>query len=200
MSKLPFLLVYSRILIGLIIGLLAIYKPSNHLIWIVFLMVFGLLTDILDGIIARKLNISTQKLRVWDSNVDQFFWILVISAVFYLNSDFIKHHKVWIGVVVLLELTSYLISFIKFKKTIATHSILAKLWTLSLLWFLIDLMLNSVSKFPFYICIVLGIVSRTEIIIIILRLKKWATDIPSVFVVSKINRGIKIKKSKLFNS
>lgn len=199
-NKIPFLLIYSRILIGIIIGLLAIFKIEDYSFWIVFLMIFGLLTDVFDGIIARKLNVSSEKLRIWDSNVDQFFWLIVIVSVFYLNIAFVKEHKIWIGLIIILELTSYLISYMKFKKTIATHSLLAKFWTLTLLWFLIDLTLNSTSQLPFYTCVVLGVISRIEINLIILTLKKWTTDIPSIFVVSKLNRGIKIKKSKLFNS
>jgi len=98
-----------------------------------------------------------------------------------------------------LEVMAYIISYGKFKRSIATHSILAKFWTLTLLGFLIDLVLNSTSYLPFIICIALGIISRIEIILIILKLKKWTTDVPSIFVVSKINRGIQIKKNKLFN-
>ncbi|WP_459212157.1 CDP-alcohol phosphatidyltransferase family protein [Aquimarina rhabdastrellae] len=196
----PFLLVYNRIIFGILIGILAIYKIENYPIWIVILMSLGLITDIFDGIIARRMNISTEKLRVWDSNVDQFFWIVIIVSVFYLRIDFVLAHMLWIGSVIGLELMSYVISYIKFKKTIATHSILAKFWTISLLWFLIDLTLNATSQIPFFVCIILGIILRIEINLIIIKLKKWTTDVPSIFAVSKINKGIPIKKSKLFNS
>lgn len=200
MYKIPFLLIYSRILIAIVIGLLAIYKIDNFAIWIVILMCLGLITDIFDGIIARKLNISTEKLRVWDSNVDQFFWLVTIVSIFYLNFDFVEKNLLWIGIVLLLEATTYIISYIKFKKSIATHSILAKLWTLFLLWFLIDLTINTKSKIPFIVCIALGILSRIEINLIIVMLKKWTTDVPSIFAVSKINQDLPVKKHKLFNS
>lgn len=200
MQRIPFLLIYSRILIGLLIGILAIYRIDNYPIWIVVLMSLGLLSDIADGIVARKLNVSSENLRVWDSNVDQFFWLITISSIFYLNIEFVKENILWISIVLLLELMAYLISYIKFKKPIATHSILSKLWTLTLLWFLVDLTLHASSRSPFFICIALGILSRLEINLIILRLKKWTTDVPSIFVVSKINSGIQIKKNKLFNS
>ena len=200
MKNIPFLLIYSRILIGILIGILAFYKIENYSIWIVILMSLGLITDIFDGIIARKLNVSTEKLRIWDSNVDQFFWLIVIGSIFYLNIDFIKENILWIAIIVSLEILCYLVSYFKFKKSIATHSILAKFWTLALLGFLIDLVLNETSYIPFVICIVLGILSRIEIILIIIKLKNWTTDVPSIFAVSNINQGIKIKKNKLFNS
>ena len=200
MKKIPFLLIYSRIVIGVLIGVLAIYKIENYAVWIVVLMSVGLVTDIFDGIIARKLNVSSEKLRIWDSNVDQFFWLITIASIFWLQIEFVKENFMWIGIIVFLEFLCYLISYWKFKKSIATHSLLAKFWTLSLLAFLIDLTLNTTSQIAFVICIALGIISRTEIILIILKLTNWTTDVPSVFVVSKINKGIPIKKSKLFNS
>jgi hypothetical protein len=69
-----------------------------------------------------------------------------------------------------------------------------------LVWFLIDLVLYGNSSFPFAFCVVLGIISRLEIITIVLSLKKWTTDVPSILVVTKMNKGIAVKKNKLFNS
>ncbi len=199
MKRIPFILIYSRILTAIIIGLLAFFSAKNYDVLIVVLMSIGLITDIFDGIIARKLGISSERLRILDSNVDMFFWIVVISSIFYLNIEFVKENVLWIALVLALELICYLISIIKFKKPIATHSILAKVWTLTLLAFLIFLLLSSWSKIPFIICIALGIISRIEIIWIILKLNEWITDVPSILSVSKINRGIPIKRNKLFN-
>lgn len=200
MKSIPFLLIYSRILIAIIIGLLTYFSKATVTdYWIVSLMVVGLLTDVFDGIIARRLNVSSEKLRVLDSNVDQFFWLVVIASIFYLNFKYIQENYWGILIILILEFSCYAISYVKFKKPIATHSILAKMWTLSLLAFLIDLTINHTSSIPFIICIILGIISRTEIILIVLKLKKWTTDIPSIFVVSNINKGIPIKKNKLFN-
>lgn len=199
MHRIPFLLIYSRILLGIAIGVFAICKTSNFTTWIVLFMILGIITDIFDGIIARKLNVSSLKLRVWDSNVDQFFWLVTIASIFYLNLEFLKINYFWVGFVLLLEVIAYVVSYYKFGKSIATHSILAKIWTLTLLAFLIDLTLHSSSSTPFIICIGLGLISRVEIILIILSLYKWTSDVPSIFSVSNINKGIPIKRNKLFN-
>jgi phosphatidylglycerophosphate synthase len=200
MKNIPFLLIYSRILFGLLIGLFAFFQFENFANWIVAFMVIGLLTDVFDGIIARKLGVSSEKLRIWDSGVDQFFWLIILASIFYLNLAFVKSNLLWIIILLSLEIATYLISYLKFKKPIATHSILAKFGALSLLWFLIDLVLHNSSSFPFAICVVLGIISRLEIITIVLSLKNWATDVPSILVVTKMNKGIAVKKNKLFNS
>lgn len=199
MKKIPFLLIYSRIVIALVIIFLAWLKVDNYSFIITILILVGLLTDIFDGIIARKLNVSTEKLRIWDSNVDMFFWLSVIASIFYLRFELVKPHILPISLLLILELLAYLISFIKFKRTIATHSLLAKLWTLTLLLFLIELILNSTS-YTFVLCFVLGVISRVEIILIIATLKNWTTDVPSIITVRKINNGQEIKKNKWFNS
>jgi CDP-diacylglycerol--glycerol-3-phosphate 3-phosphatidyltransferase len=199
MKHIPFGLIISRLVIGFICVFLAFSKYEFVNITIVILIITGLLTDVFDGIIARKLNIATEKLRIWDSNVDVIFWLCVIFSVFYLNQNYIIENYILITVILILEIISYIISFIKFKRTIATHSILAKFWTLTLLAFLIDLTLNSTSWYWFYGCIILGIISRLEIITIILALKKWTTDVPSLLSVKNLNKGLPIKKFKLFN-
>ncbi len=199
MKKIPILLIYSRIILGIIIGIIAYLKIEYYPIWISILMITGLLTDVFDGIIARKLNISTESLRIWDSNVDLFFWLITIASIFYLNTDFVIANVFWIMSIITLEVLAYIISYLKFKRTIATHSILAKFWTLLLLIFLIDLCLNSSSIYPFIFCVALGIISRIEIILIIITLKKWAADVPTLLVVAKINKGVPIKKHKIFN-
>ncbi len=199
MKQIPYILIYSRIIFAILIILLLSFPYIGSDYWVVGLMVFAILTDVFDGIIARRIGVSSERLRVLDSNVDQFFWLVTVVSVFYDSKEFILAEIVWIGIILLLELSTYMVSYFKFRRTIATHSILAKFWTISLLIFLIDLVLNNQSFYPFLVCVILGIISRIEILLIIVRLKKWVTDVPSIFSVSKLNRGEEIKRNKLFN-
>lgn len=200
MNKIPLVLIYSRVLLAIVFGAFIFLDIPNKNNWLISIMYIGLLTDIFDGIVARKLNISTEKLRVLDSNVDQFFWLIIIGSTFYLNSSFFKTNYLLLLVILVLELATYILSFVRFGKTIATHSLLAKLWTISIVVFLTDLILSQNSTWIFYICFGIGVLSRLEILAIIISLKKWVTDVPSILVVGKINRGEPIKKNTLFNS
>lgn len=87
-----------------------------------------------------------------------------------------------------LEAVAYLISYLKFRRTIATHTYLAKHWTLTLFAFLTDLALNGESRFWFMICAARAIISRLEIIVLILILRNWSTDVPFLLSVRDINR------------
>lgn len=68
--NIPISLILFRLLLAPIILVLAYFTGENAKMTIVVLMYLGLISDILDGIIARKQNISSEKLRRMDSQTD----------------------------------------------------------------------------------------------------------------------------------
>ncbi|KAA2220705.1 CDP-alcohol phosphatidyltransferase family protein [Chryseobacterium sediminis] len=199
-SKIPAILIFSRLIIGFIIISLSLIKIENHQIIIVILLSIGLLTDIFDGIIARYLNVSTPKLRRMDSTVDQIFFISVGVSTYLLCPGFFKTNVYKIIILAGAEVLIYLVSFLKFRKEVATHSIGAKIWTLFLFGTLIQIILKCQSVILFNFCFWVGLLTRAEIIAILLILKEWTNDVPSVFHSIQLRKGKNIKKSKIFNS
>jgi phosphatidylglycerophosphate synthase len=198
-KHIPILLILSRLLIGLIIIGLSLLHINNYKIIAISLLIFGLLTDIFDGIIARQLNISTQKLRRLDSTIDQIFFISFAIAIYIQCPDFFNSNVVRLSILLGLEILTYIISYIKFKKEIATHSIGAKIWALILFATLIQLILQCESIILFNFCFWIGLITRFEIIAIILTLKNWTNDVPSIYHAIKLRKGKEIKRNKLFN-
>lgn len=180
-QQLPTLLIYSRIFLGIAIGLTAIINPDNSGLIISMLMFVAIVTDILDGIIARKLGVATQRLRILDSNVDLFFWLISLSAIFLLNPQFFAQHIRLILLVFFLEMLAYFVSFFKFRKSVATHTYLAKFWSVFLFLFLTELAVTGNSTYLFWVVIGLGCLSRIEIILILWLTPIWKTDISSIF-------------------
>ena len=199
MNKIPILLIYSR----LVLGLLIIFISLQHIAFvrpaIVVLMAIGLLTDILDGIIARSLNISTERHRRLDSAVDQAFWVMVIIAAFILSPEFFIYHHTAIIIIAGLELLAYILSYIRFGKEVATHAILSKIWVLVLFATLTQVIAEGYSSTLFSICFYLGVISRTEIILILLIIRKWTNDVPSIYHAFQLRKGRDIHRNKWMN-
>lgn len=198
-TQIPGALILSRLIIGFILIYLSIVKVDGYKIFAIVLLSIGLLTDIFDGIIERQLNISTQKLRRLDSTVDQVFFISVALATYIQCPDFFQTNAIKLIVLLATEGLAYLICFLKFRKEIATHSIGAKLWTLLLFATLIQVMLQCSSVILFSICFWVGIITRLEIIAIILTLKQWSNDVPTFYHSIKLRKGKEIKRLKIFN-
>ncbi|MNI58085.1 hypothetical protein D3C73_1131800 [compost metagenome] len=158
-----------------------------------------MLTDVFDGIIARKLNISSEKLRRLDSSIDQVFFISVAVATYIQCPDFFKSNLAKLIVLGAFELSTYVLSYIKFKKEIATHSIGAKIWTLILFATLVEIIVHCESVVLFELCLWIGLATRLEILAIVFTLKKWTNDVPSIYHAVKLRQGKEIRRNKLFN-
>ena len=198
-TKLPLALIYSRLAIGLTIIVLSILKTDNYKVIAVIFFSVGLLTDIFDGIIARRLNISTQTLRRLDSTVDQVFFISFAVATYIQCPDFFNDNYIKLIILFGIEGLAYLICFLKFRKEIATHSIGAKIWTLFLFASLVQIILQCQSDILFNICFWFGLLTRLEIIAIILTLRKWTNDVPTIYHALQLRQGKEIKRHKMFN-
>ncbi|MGJ1193227.1 CDP-alcohol phosphatidyltransferase family protein [Sphingobacterium siyangense] len=199
-KNIPFTFIILRLVLGLLL-LLFYWLKVDHFKWYaISFLIIGLLSDIFDGIIARRLAVSTTLLRRWDSSVDLLFFAC-ISLVSYLSCpQFFKDNATLILILVGSEILTYIISFAKFKKEIATHSIGAKIWTLFLFALLVELLLHCQSTILFQLTVWLGLLTRLEIIAIILTLKNWSNDIPSIYHAIQLRKGKAILKNKLFNS
>jgi CDP-diacylglycerol--glycerol-3-phosphate 3-phosphatidyltransferase len=198
-KHIPMSLIWARLLIGIVIVILSYHRVRNYQAVAIILLTIGLLTDVFDGIIARRLQVSTQKLRRLDSTVDQLFFSAVAVATYIQCPDFFKTHALKLGVLLGLEALTYVVSFLKFKKEIATHSIGAKIWTLSIFATLIQVMVQCRAPVWFEVCFWTGLLTRLEIIAIILTLKKWTNDVPTFYHAWKLRHNQEIKRHKLFN-
>lgn len=199
MKTIPYILIAIRFILAPIIISLAYFKGEESSSLILSLMYFGLLTDIFDGIIARKAGVSSEKLRRLDSQTDLVFWLSLGFAAYLLNQELIKTE--WKGIVLLftMEALCYIVSWLRFGKETCTHAWLSKLWGLSLLLAFTFLIGFQETGWTFNLAVILGFISHVDVILIIVLLPKWQYDVPSFYHAWKIRKGRHIKKTVLFN-
>lgn len=87
----------------------------------VTLLVTNLITDILDGLIARRFNLQTEIGSKIDSTADLGTYILAILGIFLFKLDDFKPHLLSFSIFLGLFLASNVIAFIKFKQLPAYH-------------------------------------------------------------------------------
>jgi CDP-diacylglycerol--glycerol-3-phosphate 3-phosphatidyltransferase len=196
-KQIPKALIYSRLFLGIGILVSSIFQISNSLSIVLFIT--GMLTDVFDGIVARQLNMSTRYLRRLDSTIDQFFFLFVSLAIFIQSPQFFYQNEMKIIILISTEFIAYVICFVKFKKEIATHSILSKGWALILFATLLQVMITKNSTILFEFCFYIGIVTRVEIIVIVLLLRTWLNDVPGIYQAVLLRQGKPIRRNKLLN-
>jgi phosphatidylglycerophosphate synthase len=199
MKKVPILLIYLRFVFAFAIVALALTQSPAYKTGIITMMVVGLVADILDGIIARRLNISTPKLRRLDSGVDQVFWVAIVMASYIIYPAFYHHNWEQMLLLSFAEALCYGLCYIKFRKEVATHAIASKLWTLVLLATLIQVIATGDAAVMYQICFYMGIATRIEIIVMLLLIRRWTNDIPTVYHAYLLRHNKSIKRHTLFN-
>ncbi|KQT16894.1 CDP-alcohol phosphatidyltransferase [Chryseobacterium sp. Leaf404] len=199
MKSIPFILIAIRFILAPVIILLSYLSGSESRSVILTLMYTGLITDIFDGIIARKAGVSSEKLRRLDSQVDLVFWLSLGFAAYFLNPALIKDEWRSIVIIFIMEALCYIISWMKFGKETCTHAWLSKLWGLSLLLAFTFLIGFQNAGWAFNLTVILGFISHLDVILIILILPKWQYDVPSSYHAWKIRNGKQRKKSVFFN-
>lgn len=199
LNNIPIALILSRLVIGIVIIVISMLNVDHYSAIAIVLLTVGLLSDIFDGIISRRLNVSTPFLRRLDSSVDQIFYIMFAVATYIQCDRFFIDYAWELTLLLSVEGMTYLVSFIKFRKEVATHTIGAKIWTLLLFATLIQIILECQSHVLFSIFFWVGIITRLEIIGIVFTLKEWTNDVPTLYHSIQLRKGKAIKRHKLFN-
>lgn len=158
----------------------------------------GVLTDIFDGIIARRLNVSTENFRLLDTIFDLVFYLAILLFIFSCNSQEILSNLELITGILILEALMYLTSLIRFKKPPSPHAILSKFWGLYLV-VEFTLLILEVKGNHFTIALIIGLFVHSDRLLIYVILKNWEHDIPSSYHALLLRNGKPIKRNKLFN-
>jgi CDP-diacylglycerol---glycerol-3-phosphate 3-phosphatidyltransferase len=198
-TKIPILLILFRLLLGPIMLILTYRFQDSIRIELVIFIILGLLSDVLDGIIARNQNVSTERLRRMDSQTDLIFWLCVGWCAWLLNPEIILNNKYAIALIFLMETLTYVFSIAKFGKETCTHAFLSKFWGITLLVAFVSMIGFGYGGISIFLAIFFGIIGHIDVYLIIYFLPKWAHDVPSSYHAYLIKKGIPFKRNKWFN-
>jgi CDP-diacylglycerol---glycerol-3-phosphate 3-phosphatidyltransferase len=197
--KLPYLLILFRLLLGPFMIYLTYSFGASLRRLLAGLLLLGILSDIFDGIIARKQGISTTFMRRLDSQVDVVFWLCAGWCGWVLNPEIIIGNRYAIITLFVMEGLTYAFSFAKFGKETCTHALLSKLWGITLFAAFTSILGFGYAGIPFALAVIFGIISHIDVYLIIFLLPKWTHDVPSAWHAWQLRQGRDIKRNKLFN-
>ena len=198
MRNIPLILMTFRFFLGPLVIFISLNYTSPALLFV--LVVLGILSDIFDGIIARRMGVATKTLRRLDSQIDLIFWLCIIFASYIAQPAVIHSIKNELLILILLELICYLISFLKFGRETCTHAISAKFYGIFLCISMISILSFGSAGFPFKLAFIAGLIANFDVILIILFLPYWTHDIPSAYHAYLIRQNISFRKYQIFNS
>lgn len=142
--------------------------------------IIAVLSDIFDGIIARRLGVSTERLRQADSWADICLYLCIAASVWLVHPQVISEFQVPLIVAIIAQLALFATSLIKFGKFPSFHTYTAKIWGLTLLTATVGLFGFSNTN-TLWLAISMCIVNSIEEIVMTLILPAWHCDVLSIF-------------------
>jgi phosphatidylglycerophosphate synthase len=193
-KAIPWSLVFFRFLLGPAL-VLAARQPSVAGPWLGAMVVAGFLSDIYDGVFARRWNTVSSALRIADSAVDAFFYLGVLVAIVQRHGPAIRERLWLLAAVIALELLNCLCGFIKFHRMPSYHSYAAKLWGLLLATSAITLLSLDRGQWLITLALVWGIACELEGLAMTALLPEWTHDVKTLARALAVRRAILARQS-----
>lgn len=183
----PVALTGLRALLAPVVVVLALEAPWPAAFAVCLIAAF--LSDVFDGIVARRLGVATPTLRRLDSAADTVFYGACVFAAWRLHPAAITDHVALLATLAALEALRYVFDFVKFHREASYHMWSSKLWGVALFVGFFGLLVFGDTGTPVTWAIVVGIVADLEGLAISVVMPRWQADVPTLFHALRERRG-----------
>jgi CDP-diacylglycerol--glycerol-3-phosphate 3-phosphatidyltransferase len=157
------------------------------------IVITALVSDIFDGVLARRWGCDTAGVRLFDSMADTFFYVCVAIALWIGQPQVWRHNAGLLGGLVALEVMRFGLDFAKFEKPTSYHSYLAKSWGLVMAIGVVAVFASGRASPVLSVALVLGIVCDVEGLAMSLMLPVWRKDVKTIWAAWRL-RGQMLDK------
>jgi cardiolipin synthase (CMP-forming) len=157
---------------------------GNERLFSIFLII-NLLSDALDGFLARKLKQETEIGAKLDGFADNFTYVLAFIGIFVFKMDDIRPHLISFIVMITMLVSTVIVSLIKFRKFPSYHLYTTKAGGyIEGIFFICLFSIGFITPY-YYLVVAWAIMGAIECIIINLMIPEMRSDIKGLYWVIK---------------
>lgn len=154
---------------------------------VALLLVIGFLSDVFDGVVARRTGTATEGLRRLDSTVDTVFYLAIAVAAWTLHRPAIAPLLPLVSLVIATELATNGLAWLRFRREASYHAWSARIFGLVLFAALLALFGRG-TPLLLLPALVLGLIAHAENAAITMILPEWQHDVHSLRAALRIRR------------
>jgi CDP-diacylglycerol--glycerol-3-phosphate 3-phosphatidyltransferase len=177
MMKLPNLVSSIRILIAPLLFAFAFMQMEA---WFLGALIFSGLTDVVDGFLARKLNMITPLGAHLDSWGDFTIYSTMAICAWILWPEITQRELIYYAMILFSFLLPAIVGLVKFGKLTGYHT-----WSVKIAVFITFVgyiaLYAELAVWPFMLAAILAVISGIEEILITFTLREERTDVRSLF-------------------
>jgi cardiolipin synthase len=153
-----------------------------------WLLVACILSDILDGWIARTFGWTSRLGAILDSTGDILVQLIAIGGLWMFYKETVVAHRVPVLIVVSLYLAEVVIAVFRYGRISSFHTFLVRVAASALGIFVLSLLFWRYVDWIFYPAIALGVLAYSEELLILSLLAEWTPDVGGLYRVWIITR------------
>jgi phosphatidylglycerophosphate synthase len=183
----PWALVVIRGCLGPLIAFIA-WGIARAEPWLGAMILAGFVSDIYDGILARRWGTETAKLRVADTTVDTVFYLGVLAAVIFRHGTELRA-RLWLVVAVVgLEAIRFVFDFLKYGRGASYHAYSAKAWGILLAAAALAALCFNGAYWLMTVALVWGIGNELEGFAMSMMLPDWSYNVKSLWRAAELRK------------
>lgn len=175
---LPLALTVLRLLLAPLVLALAAWQPLPAAFGAC--LAAALLSDVFDGVLARRLGQASASLRRLDSLADSVFYGACLWAIWRLQPQVLRSHTLPLLLLLGLEALRYAYDWLRFRREASYHTWSAKLWGLLLFLACWWVLVRGADGWPVGAALFIGIAADVEGLLISALLPCWRHDVPTL--------------------
>jgi CDP-diacylglycerol--glycerol-3-phosphate 3-phosphatidyltransferase len=157
--------------------------------WFLIGLSVGIASDVLDGVIARRLGLASARLRQADGWADAWFFLCVLVSAWWARAEVLRPFIPPIGMMLGLYLLSLVLIWKKYGRLASYHTWSARVAGGCLYIAALELFGKGTAGILSWLAISTNILSHIERIAITLVLKRWTDDVGSVWHALRMARS-----------
>ena len=154
-----------------------------------WLLLACLVSDILDGLIARTFHLTSKLGATLDSIADMLIWSIGLFGLLVFQRPFVAGHYGELLLVAVLYVAEVLVSLWRYGKLSSFHTLLARVAAYAAGIFVMSLFLWGYLGWLFHAAVCVYVVALLEEMVLIAMLPKWSPDVGGLMRVLR-RRGV----------
>ena len=146
-----------------------------------WLLLACLLTDILDGLIARAFHLASSLGAFLDSTADMLVTFIAFYAVYVFRWDAVKPHLTAVACIVGLYVLEAVAALCRYGRISSFHTFLVRVAAYLQGIFIMSLFLWGFSGWIFAIMLAVTLAAYTEELVLVALLPEWKADVRGLY-------------------
>jgi cardiolipin synthase len=182
----PNILSSARILAAPVLVALAIARNESAFAW---LLVAALLSDMADGLVARRFHLESSLGSLLDSIGDTLTLFAAVYGIWVFHPQVITGHAAAVTLAVALGLGENVVALLRYRRLSSFHTLLSKAAGYALGIFIGVLFIFGYQPWLFWLAIGASIASNLEEFFLLAMLPEWRSDVRGLWWILREQRG-----------